>query len=283
MSAVGFDLDRAALNLPVGVFQTGSIFFQHCFGVTEFIFRHNGESFLLFQLFAELVERIHPEGNLQTFLLVGQKQEFLRFFRLDAQRLYAFFQLGHDILQAQEVIVSGLQLFLRFFLAVAELADTRCFFKNLAALIALDRNDFIDSSLSDDRVTVPSQAGIHQQFVDVFQTNCRGVDAVFAFAGAIELTGDGHLVAVHVEGAIAVVEAEGNKGVARWFSLVGAEEDNILHLFSAKTADRLLTHDPAHRIGNVALSAAVRANNGGDTLIEIQRRFFREGLEAMNL
>ena len=101
----------------------------------------------------ELVQPIHPNGNLNALQFLFQGQIFLSLFRLDAQRLYLQFQLGDLVADAQQVIFGIGQLSLCFFLAVAVFGDTGSFLKDLTAISTFSGQNFVNTALADIGVT----------------------------------------------------------------------------------------------------------------------------------
>src|SRR6185369_6877248 len=49
-------------------------------------------------------------------------------------------------------------------------------------------------------------------------------------------------------------------------TIARALEDDVLHLAAAQMLNALLAEDPCDRVGNIALAAAIRANDGGDSV-----------------
>ena len=64
---------------------------------------------------------------------------------------------------------------------------------------------------------------------------------------------------------------------------MGAVEDHVLHLGAAQGPGALLAQHPADRIGDVALSAAVGADDGRDPAAELQFSFLGKGFEPLHL
>ena len=107
---------------------------------------------VLFRLLSggrELFQTVHPDSYFHALQLVLQLQIFLSLFGLNLQRLQLQFQLGNFVTDAEQIVFRVLQLPLGFFLAVAVLGDTCCLFKDLTAVGALQRKNFIDTTLSD--------------------------------------------------------------------------------------------------------------------------------------
>ena len=85
----------------------------------------------------------------------------------------------------------------------------------------------------------------------------------------------------HSRGDAAQLEADfrGAGGPAR----IAAAENDVLHPVAAQALGALLAEHPGERIDDVALAAAVRPNDGGDSGVEGELRPIRKALEAGNL
>ena len=83
------------------------------------------------------VQRIEPQGDLQTALLGGVFKELLCLLGLVAEGFDATFKLGDDIAQSKEVILGMGKLALGFGFAVAIAGNTRGFLEDLASVLAL--------------------------------------------------------------------------------------------------------------------------------------------------
>ena len=238
---------------------------------------------LLFEQGAGFFNEVGPERNLQRLFFLGQLQKPFCPFCLLPQRLHAVLKLANDILKAQQIFIGAFQLFLRLHLAVAVLADAGGLLKNFPALTAFDRDDFLDSALSDDGIAIPSQTGIHQQLGDVPQANRRFVDSILAFSRTVELSGNGDIIRIDRKLAVGVVDGQRDAGKAGRLAVVGPQKDDILHLLSAQISCGLFSQHPPHRIGDVAFSAAVWSHNSGHSLAEHQLGSVGKGLKALNL
>src|SRR5699024_5724507 len=109
-------------------------------------------------------------------------------------------------------------------------------------------------------VAIPAKAGVHEQFMDIPQPDVVAIDAVFTFSAAVELTGDGDLVAVDVHIPLSVIQGKGYLRKSLGLSGLGAAEDDILHLRSPQVLGGLLPHDPADGVADIALPTAVGAH-----------------------
>ena len=98
----------------------------------------------------------------------------------------------------------------------------------------------------------------------------------------------GDLVVSHLDARRAqvvfvhVAERQRHFGHAHRLASVGAVENHVGHFAAAQSLGRLLAEHPADGIGDVGFAAAVGADDGGDTGLEIQRGFVREGLKPQN-
>ena len=129
-----------------------------------------------------------------------------------------------------------------------------CLLKDLPTVGRLDGEDLVNPPLADDGITLPAQAGVHKQFVDILQPDGAPVDIVFALSGAVVPPGDHHLRFLHVEEVGGVVQHQGHLGVPRLLALGGAAENHVLHLAPPQRPGGLLPHHPADGVGDVGLA-----------------------------
>ena len=78
------------------------------------------------------------------------------------------------------------------------------------------------------------------------------------------------------------LNGEGNLGHAEGAPGVAAGKDEILHALSPQPLRALFPQYPAYGVGDIALPAAVRTDNGIDPILEIDRRPVEERLEALH-
>ena len=78
-------------------------------------------------------------------------------------------------------------------------------------------------------------------------------------------------------------EAEAHFGSRARFARVAAAEDDVLHLVAAQALGALLAEHPCDGVGDVALAAAVGADNRGDAFIEGKLRAIGERLKSGDL
>ena len=193
------------------------------------------------------------------------------------------FQFVDLVADAQEIFLRPRQLPLRLLLPVTVAGDARRFLKDAPALGALGGQDLINLALADDGITLPSQAGVHEQLVDVPEAAGTAVDIVLAVPTAVEPAGDHDLLLLQREAMLSVVQHQGHLGVAHGLALLGAGEDHVLHLAAPQGLSGLLPHDPADGVGDIRFSAPVGADHRGDGLVEGETGLVWEGLEALQL
>jgi hypothetical protein len=80
-----------------------------------------------------------------------------------------------------------------------------------------------------------------------------------------------------------VVEGELDAGTAGGLAQAGAVEDDVLHRLAAQLAGLAFAEDPADRVDDVRLAAAVRADDADELAGELELGRFDERLEAREL
>ena len=206
----------------------------------------------------------------------------LGFFRLGLQGSHPAFQLTHDIPQPHQVLFRLGQTLFCFSLAVAELGDSRRFLKNLPALGAFGADDLSDLSLFNNGVTVPPQPCIHKNLVDVLETDRILVDPIFTFSAAVKLPGDDDFITVHLDTAVGVVDGQRNPGQALGLSGLGAAKNNIFHFGAPQGFAGLFAKHPFDSVADVAFTAAIGTDDGGNPVIEGQFGSIRKGFESLH-
>ena len=161
--------------------------------------------------------------------------------------------------------------------------NTGSLLKDLTAVSALQGQNFIDSALTDIGIALPTQAGIHKQFIDVTQAGGLLVDIVFAVTAAVIPAGDHHLVGIVGQSTVRVIQSEGCFGKAYGRTLLGTAEDHVFHFCTTKCLGALLAHNPQNSIGNIGFTGAVWANDGSNIVAKANEGLVREGLEALHL
>ena len=119
------------------------------------------------RLLAQAVERVHPRADLLDPQLVAQGEVALGHLRLLLERADLELQLVYLVVYAQEVLIRPREAALCLLLAVTEPRNARGLLQHLAALLAAAVDYLRYAPLADYRVTVPAEAGVHQQLVHV--------------------------------------------------------------------------------------------------------------------
>ena len=88
---------------------------------------------------------------------------------------------------------------------------------------------------------------------------------------------------LHARGAemLGIDAADGQRHLrhAQRFARVGAVENDIGHFLAAQGPGRLFAQNPANGVGDIGFAATIRADNGRDTRLKVQRGFVRKRLK----
>jgi len=91
------------------------------------------------------------------------------------------------------------------------------------------------------------------------------------------------LAVLALDGGVGVVEDQLDRRLAHRLSRIGAGEDDVGQRIATQAAGRALAHDPANRIDDVGLAAAVRPHYAGHIGRQMQGGRVDEGLETSEL
>ena len=108
------------------------------------------------------------------------------------------------------------------------------------------------------------------------------LDKKLAFTGAVVFARHGDLVIFRFEKAGGIVDRQADLSRRHGPARPRAGEDHILHARAAQRLGRLLAQHPADGIGDIALAAAVGADDDRDARIEHDARAVREGFESLD-
>ncbi len=126
------------------------------------------------------------EHLLPAPVLVAQPLVAARLRRLPLERAALLFDLEDDVVDANQVLLRGLELQLRGAAPRPVLGDAGGFFDQLTAVGRPRAENHADLALLDDRVGLRAEAGVHQQFVHVTQAAHFAVDQVLALTRAVQ-------------------------------------------------------------------------------------------------
>ena len=151
------------------------------------------------------------------------------------------------------------------------------------SLHKLGRQDEADLPLLDDRISLRAQACVHEELVDVPESAHPAVHEVLALAVSVEASRD-HALRGPV-GALAVQAGDPQVDLGHRQGLAGLAtgEDHVAHGAAAEALGALLSEDPGDGVGDIALPAAVRADDPGHAGLEIELLLVAERLEAGDL
>ncbi len=300
--AFGHEVDEPAAALP------------KCFGasqqVGDVVVTRDRQRVLGFDHFG--VERPQPNSHIlfllcevatsiRSFALASAQLVDLTPGEMDAHRV----ELGHDAVvparrvgltlegpelpahfaeqvgEPQQIAFGGVEPALRLFLALAELENARRLLDDRPAILGTSVEHGVELTLSDDDVLLAADAGIGEQLLDVEQPARRAVDHVLRLAGAEQHPGDRHFGELDRQQVSAVVDGERDLGASEGGTISRAREDDVVHLPAAQRPGPLCTEHPRHRVHDVRLARAVRADDDADARLEVERGLVRERLEAL--
>ena len=148
-----------------------------------------------------------------------------------------------------------------------------------AALGGGGLDDGVDVVLGDDGVAALGQPGGAEHPLDVAQPDAVAVEPELAVAVADDAPADRHLDVLDRQPAVLVVEDQLDLGEAHARAAVAARVDDLVHARAAQLAGVGLAERPADGVDEVALAAAVGADDGGDARLEGDLAAAGEGLE----
>ena len=202
---------------------------------------------------------------------------------LAADRAQALVDLLDDPAQDVQVLLDALELPDSGELARLVLGYPRRLLEDHAPLGGVGLEEGVDLALLDDRVGPGAQPRVHQEVLDVTEPAELLVDEVLAVARAVQAPGDGHLLVIHGQRAVRVVESEPHLGVAEGPAGARPVEDDVEHRVAAQRLGRLLAEDPLHGVDDVRLPAAVGPHKARDARLEVEGSPVGEGLESVEL
>src|SRR5574337_1234666 len=106
------------------------------------------------------------------------------------------------------------------------------------------------------------------------------IQEVLALTGTIQSTGDRHLMKFRRDVAIVISEDQRDLCHAKRLPGAVAGKDQVVHSVAAQQFCALLAESPTDRVGEVALAAAVWADNGRHARLEGHLDLLGECFEA---
>ncbi len=203
--------------------------------------------------------------------------------RLALERVHLAGELVDDVLEAGEVLLGGAQAQLRLVAARMQAGNAGGFFQHAAALLGLRLDDLADAALVHQGRRAGAGRGVGEQELDVAGAHLAAVDAIERALVALDPPRDFEvLLAVELgrRAAVAVVDRHRHLGGVARRPAVVAGEDDVIHVDGAHGLVRGLAHDPAQRLDQVRLAAAVRPDHAGQPRLDQEVGSLDEGLEA---
>ncbi len=157
------------------------------------------------------------------------------------------------------------------------------FFQHAPALLGLGLDDLADAALMHERGRARAGRSVGQQNLHVARPHFAAVDPIGRALLALDPPRHVEaLVLVELGGRLAraVVDVHRDFGVVARRPDVGAGEDHVLHVGGAQRLVRGLPHDPAQRLDEIRLAAAVRPDHAGEARLDQEIGRLDERLKA---
>ena len=216
----------------------------------------------------------HP--LLQSAVLIGA-------FHLIGEEVAGTLDLGDDRFNLVHVAAGLLQLALRFHPARAVPRDSGRLVEYLPPLLGLGREQQINPPLLHHRVGVLAYPGVQKQLAQVAQPHRPAVHQVLALARPVQPAAQLDLGDVDRQRLIVVLQYQRDLCHSHATAAFGTAEDHVFHALGAQGARVLLAECPAYGIDDVALAAAVGADDRRDSRREVYDGPLRKRFEAEQL
>ncbi len=234
----------------------------------------------LFDTFPNRSQTIQNVRRLERLLLRQKRLPRLRLFRRVLHRCQLLGQDRHQIFDAIHIFRRPFQFGDAVLFLHPIAADARHFLKNLATLLRPRRQNPIHAVLPDDRQRPAPQARIRKKLLNVPQTARSLVDKKFAVPVSQHAPRHRHLRRFGKQLVRRIVQHHRHLGAVFRLARRRAGKNNILRPLPAQIAHILLAQHPTHRIGNIALPAAVRPDNHRDAFGKRNFRPIRERFKS---
>ena len=228
-------------------------------------------------------DRGEPLQNVRRFerlLFECERVERLCFLRRFLHRCQLLGEDRHQIFHAIHIVRRPFQFGQAVLFLHPITADARHFFKNLPPLFRPRRQDAIHAILPDNGKRGAPQPRIRKKLLDVSQTARSLIDEKFAVPVSEHAPRHGHLRRIRRQLMRRIVQHHRHLGAVFRLARHRAGENNILRPLPAQIAHILLAQHPTHRVGNIALPAAVRPDNHRDAFGKYNLRPIGERFES---
>ena len=206
--------------------------------------------------------------------------------RLSLQVSQLLLYLVAEVAQAREVLARLRNAALGLLALLLVPRDAGRLLQERTHVLGLGLDHAGDHVLLDDRVAARAQPGAKEQLGDVLAAAAHAVQEIRRLPVARDEALQRDLGVVRVlaaELAVGVVEHEFDRGGADRLARARAVEDHVRHRVAAQVLGGDLAHDPAHRIDDVRLAAAVRPHHADQVRRETDRGRVHERLETGQL
>ena len=213
------------------------------------------------------------EACLEQFDAARQRPVPFGLTRLPLERRDPAVEPGHQVFETSEIGLGLAQLGFRVAAADMQPGDAGRLFEHLAPFGRSGRDDLRDLALADEGGGVRTGRRIREQQGDVLGPYVVSVQAVGAARAALDPAHDFDLASFHLARQHDFGE------IARRAS-GGSCEYDVVHPPAAHGFRRVLAHDPADRLEQVRLAAAVGSDDAGQSRLDVERGRFDEGFET---
>ncbi len=217
-------------------------------------------------------------ADLRRKSLVSRGLPALLLERLDLRR-----ELAQHVLDPHEVVLRGLEPQLGLVPAGMEAGDSRRVLEDPAARLGLGRDEFVDLALAHHRRRAGARGGVGEEDLHVAGAHLAPVDPIRGAFLALDPARDLQpLRVVERRGRrpVVVLDREHHLGAVARRTASRAREDDVVHPGGAHVLVGVLPHDPAQRLDEVRLAAAVRPDDPGQPRLNQDVRRLHERLEA---
>ena len=193
------------------------------------------------------------------------------------------FDFADDVFQARQVGFRGAQAQFGLVAALMQAANAGGFLQDGAARQGLLADQKANLALAHEGGRARAGRGVGKEYLHVALAHVAAVDAIDAAGLALDAARHFDRIEIDVGaagGAVGIVDEQRDLGHVAGRPAGAAREDHIVHLAAADGRGPGFAHHPAHRIEQVGLAAAVRADHGGQTRFYEQLRRFDEGFET---
>ncbi len=203
--------------------------------------------------------------------------------RLPLQRAELHLELPAQVVCPRQVGLRRAQLQLRLMAARMQSGDAGRFLQHRPAILRLGGDQRPDPTLAHHAGGMRPGRQVGEQGLHVARAHLLAVHPVFAAGAALD-TADDLQFRVLMEWrrhcACRFVQRQRHLGEIARRPARGAGENHIVHLPGAHRAGALLAHRPTQRLDHIGLPAAIRADDAGETRMDLDAGRLGEAFEA---